>query len=396
MDRRSIVGLGAVLAAAALMVGLALAARMGRDAPRTDALPLATEPPATVAPTATAPPTTPSPDATGPPPSITSHPVSAIPSRFRYAVLGWGPVTRIWLVDLQSQVAPRLVIRLEHMGNGEHTASSNGEVVVLSAPGGHGHRAVHVIRPTTGTRSIVHDEPDTQVAGTPVVTRAGDRYAFAKQLAGMSGAPGGRADLGMWVGRTSGGAPALVVSGGGAAPAVPLGWSPDGRWLAFVRAAEIFVLSPDGVERRVGSGVDASWLSNDVLLVARGVTSAPGIDRYDVGAGSTREELRTSAPVISVLADPTGRRYAYVERTGSEDLLTLGTVWLRDATGGAARKLGAERIHDLAWSSDGAALTGIPGGDDSNTGVRDLLGGPVIHLCVRSDALPPPPPGGCI
>jgi hypothetical protein len=266
----------------------------------------------------------------------------------------------------------------------------------MSAPGGHGYRAIHVIRPTTGARSIVHDEPDTQVAGTPVVTRAGDRYAFAKQLAGVSGAPGGRADLGMWIGSTSGGTPRLVVRGGGAAPALPLAWSPDARWLTFVRAAEIFVFSPDGVERRVGPGVDASWLSNNALLVARGVSSGSGIDRYDVSTASAREELRATGSVIAVIADPTGRRYAYVERTGTEDLLTSGTVWIRDATGGTQRKLEAQAMRDLEWSSDGVALTGILGGDDSNTGVRDLLGGPVIHLCLRSDALPPPPPSGCV
>lgn len=322
--------------------------------------------------------------------------VGAIPDRFRYAVLGWGPVTRVWLVDLEARVAPRLVIRLEHMGNGELTASRSGDVIVLSAPGAHAHRAVHVVRPTTGVRMVIHDEPGAQVGGTPIVTPAGDRYAFAKQIPGVNGFPGGSADLGMWIGTTDGSPARRVVAGGGADPSVPLAWSPDGRWLAFARGREILVLAPDGSEHRAGLGVDASWLSSTTLLIARGASAPTGIDRYEVGAAAAREELRTNAPVIAVRADPTGRRYAYTERTGTEDLLTPGTVWLRDATGGLARSFGAQRLRELEWSSDGAALTGIPGGDDSNTGVHDLLGGPGASLCTRSDGLPRDSQGGCV
>lgn len=319
-----------------------------------------------------------------------------IPSRFRYAVLGWGPVTRVWLVDLQARVAPRLVIRLEQMGNGELTASRNGDVIVLSAPGAHAHRAVHVVRPRTGVRAVVHDDPRAQVGGTPIVTPAGDRYAFVKQIPGVNGFPGGSADLGMWIGLTDGSPARRVLAGGRADPSVPLAWSPDGRWLAFARGRDVFVLAPDGSEHRAGRGVDVSWLSSTTLLIARGASAPTGIDRYEVGAAAAREELRTTAPVVAVRAEPTGRRYAYIERTGTEDLLTPGTVWLRDAIGGPPRSLGAQRLRELEWSSDGAALTGIPGGDDSNTGVHDLLGGPGARLCTRSDGLPRGSQGGCI
>lgn len=89
---------------------LALSACTGSNAPPSQASPVPT-----AALTATAPPTTPSPEPTEQPPSIATATVDAIPSRFRYAVLSWGPVTRVWLVDLQARVAPRLVIRLEHM-----------------------------------------------------------------------------------------------------------------------------------------------------------------------------------------------------------------------------------------------------------------------------------------
>jgi hypothetical protein len=327
------------------------------------------------------------------PSSIAVAGPGAIPSRFRYAVLGHDPVTRVWLVDLQARAAPRLVVRLEHMGNGELTASSNGEVIVLSASGALGVRAVHVVRPATGTHSIVYDEPDAQVGGTPIVTRAGDRYAFAKQIAGVTGFAGGRADLGLWIGGTDGSAPRRVIAGGGSAPSIPLAWSPDGRWLALIRGTEIFVLAPDGGEQRAGSGVDASWLSNTNLLIAREASAPPGIDRFEVSTGVAREELRTTARVTAVRADPSGRRYAYIERTGTEDLLTPGTIWLRDVTG-VPRSLGAHRIHQIEWSSDGAALTGLSAGDDSNTGVGDLLGGPGAALCRRSDFLPQTSPGG--
>lgn len=340
---------------------------------------------------------TPDPTVTPLPPSITVAAVGAIPSRFRYAVLaGFTPVARVWLVDLEARAAPRLVIRLVHMGNGELTASSNGEVIVLSAPGASGVRAVHVVRPASGTRTVVFDEPDAQVGGTPIVTRAGDRYAFAKQIAGVNGHPGGSADLGLWIGDTDGSPARRVIAGGAAAPSVPLEWSPDSRWLAFARGREIFVLAPDGNERRAGAGVHASWLSNTTLLIARAAPAPPGIDRYELGTGALREELRTTAPVTTVLADPTGKRYAYVVRTGTEDLLTPGTFWLRDVPGGTPRDLGAHRMRDLEWSSDGVALTGIGGGDDSNTGVGDLLGGRGAALCTRSDSLPQSSPGGCV
>lgn len=338
----------------------------------------------------------PTPEPTPPPPSIATTAVGEIPSRFRYAVLGWEPVTRVWLVDLQARVAPRLVIRLEHMGNGELTTSRNGDVIVLSAPGAYAHRAVHVVRPRTGDRTVVQDEPGAQVGGTPIVTPAGDRYAFAKQIPGVNGFPGDSADLGMWIGLTDGSPARRVVAGGGVDPSVPLAWSPDGRWLAFARGREVFVLAPDGSEHRAGVGVDVSWLSSTTLLIARGAFAPTGIDRYEVRTAAAREELRTNAPVVAVRADPTGRRYAYTERTGSEDLLTPGTVRLRDATGGPPRSLGAQRLRELEWSSDGAALTGIPGGDDSNTGVHDLLGGPGATLCTRSDGLPQGSQGGCV
>jgi Tol biopolymer transport system component len=352
---------------------------------------------------AAAPTTAPSPTAVEPTatqaaslPSISVASRDTIPRRFRYARLSWGPVTRIWLVDLDERVIPRLVIRLEHMGSGDHTVSKDGEIVVLAAPGEHGYSAVQIIRPRSGTRTIVHEERDTQVPGTPVVTPAGDRYAFTKQIAGVDGFPGGRADLGMWVGATSGGPPTLAVRGGVAEPSRPIAWSPDGRSLAFVRGPDMFLLAASGEERRLGTGIDAAWLSNTTVLVARGQMAGSGIDRYEVGTSSVREELRTTGWVIAVLADPTGRRYAYIERTGAEDLLTSGTFWLRDVGGGPARQLDAQGMRDLMWSSDGSALTGISGGDDSVTGVHDLLDGFSVPLCLRSDGLPPPPPSGCV
>lgn len=373
--------------AAALV--LALTACTGPTAPPTQTTSIPT-----AAVTATSAPTTfaTQPAPATPQPSFSVTAVGAIPRRFRYAVLSWA-TTRVWLVDLEARALPRLVIRLEHMGNGELTASRSGEVIVLSASGAQGGRAVHVVRPATGARTVVFDEAGAQVAGTPIVTPAGDRYAFAKQLAGVNGFPGGSVDLGMWIGGTDGTAPRRVIAGGASAPSVPIAWSPDGRSLAFVRGTDIFVLAPDGTERRTGTGVDASWLSNTTLLVARGRSAASGIDRYEVGAGA-REELRTTGGVIWVRADPTGRRYAFIERTGTEDMLTSGTVWLRDAAGGAARNLGANPIGSIEWSADGVALTGLTGGDDSLTGVLDLLGGPGAPLCRRSDFLPQTSPGG--
>jgi hypothetical protein len=387
-DDVAAVPLARLVCVTALVV--ALSACVGASAPASQTPVPSVAESALTTPTATP---TPSPERATPP-SIAVATMGAIPTRFRYAVVSWAE-TRVWLVDLQGRVAPRLAIRLEHMGNGELTASSNGDVIVLSAPGARGHRAVHVVRPTTGTRTVMYDEPDAQVGGTPIVTRAGDRYAFAKQLAGVNGSPGGSADLGLWIGPTDGGAPRRVIAGGGSAGPVPLAWSPDGRWLAFARGMEISVLAPDGSERRAGVGVDASWLGM-ALLVARGTAAPSGIDRYEVGTGVLREELRTTGRVNWVFGDPTGRRYAYVERTGTEDLLTAGTVWLREAAGGAARSLGAHPLGDIEWSSDGVALTGLTGGDDSVTDVFDLLGGNGVRLCRRSDSLPQASAGGCV
>ena len=66
-------------------------------------------------------------------------------------------------------------------------------------------------------------------------------------------------------------------------------------------------------------------------------------------------------------------------------------VWLRDR-GGPARKLGDYAfLIEVWWSRDGSKLFARMGGDDSTSGIADLLTAKAImQLCLRGGT-----PGSC-
>jgi Tol biopolymer transport system component len=147
--------------------------------------------------------------------------------------------------------------------------------------------------------------------------------------------------------------------GGGGAPVYPR-WSPDGQWIAFLRA------DPKGLDRYL-------WLV-----------------RAD-GSGA-RQAL--AAPVLTFAWSPTADVLAVAPTQG-------GGLWLVPASGGGEPQLlaaGGTQVWSLAWAPDGRALAYVvtlPGGAQGGAAVRsDVLytvaatgGTPTQRLVAQGDGL---------
>ncbi|WP_353829210.1 hypothetical protein [Agromyces sp. SYSU T0242] len=193
-----------------------------------------------------------------------------------------------------------------------------------------------------------------------------------------------------------------------------LGWSPDGRWLAFTDAQGVsgrsLVVVPAGhldessftdPEERAGWIVLAespSWAmsidwaadSSEVLLNA-GMIFGPGpgeswqpatIDAIAVPEGHRRTVIADGA---NPMASPDGRRLAYhtgYEVNGDGEILT--DIWVADLDGADALRI-AENAAADSWSPDGRFLVAhddrswftiaADGTDRSDLAVRAVGGG---------------------
>lgn len=333
---------------------------------------------------------------------VAAEQAGPIPPSFRYLATRFGG-TLLWLIDLERRGEPRLVARWDGTGS-DHSVSRDGRVVLIAAPGPHGHRALYLLRPETGQTSVLFEAPDAGVAWEPQLTADGTRFAFTKHPAAATTS---ERDLGIWSGLTGGGPIARMAdpSSGTSVPARTLGWSTDGRWLAFTRELEIpsvfIVPAEGGPPILVGEGHLASWRALEPkLLVATGSAArAPGpasLYAFDVAARASWELHRSARPITFVAYSPSGDRFLHVERGPAADPLAASEFWMRDADGSAPRRLAAPRgASDAAWSPDGAMITVQVGGDDSTVPVTDILGGRFVGAVCRRGGTPPPA-GRCV
>ena len=139
-------------------------------------------------------------------------------------------------------------------------------------------------------------------------------------------------------------------------------WSPDGRYIAFVREGAIFLISPlGGAERKVADvqAHDIAWTPDGKsLAVSSGKFNRRrlillSLDTLDV------KELTTAAlgeePVLGDVApsvSPDGLNLVFVRQTTSG----IAALYLMPLAGGEPRRLTQSPFPGLAWTADGREL----------------------------------------
>jgi Tol biopolymer transport system component len=158
-------------------------------------------------------------------------------------------------------------------------------------------------------------------------------------------------------------------------------WSPDGRFLAFVRGrtlpsagvtlGAVFVMNEDGTGvRRITRGpLDSSpeWSPDGTRIVftrAEDYTSFANADVYVVGAsGGEARRLTTTAHRLETepVWSPDGRSLVFATATPRTQFNGRAALHVMGSAGGGQRRLADVRLFsrqpgNLAWSPDGRAI----------------------------------------
>jgi len=395
----------------ALLLALVLAIfigfiTIGRERPPATSGSPAPSPVASAAPTATA-----SPAQSPVAPGDVSVQVTktAVPTEFRYLVLGGGNDFRVVLLDLGAGKASEVaVVRLARPASAPAltyallSSSADGRAVLLLVVVPEATSSVFLVRPETG---------DARALARGAVARAEISPDGARFAAGRNDPD--RALAGLWVGTVAdGGARRLVADDPqfAGSPPVPFAFSPDAGLLVFglglgetgyrailvpVSSAEARVDRSSGEARlegggatALGPGTGAQFLSAQEIFVwsSRSLFGGESVAySYDVGTQRATELQRPSADTLLGPAAfrPGGAQFFTVERPICCGV-GLGTVWLRGRDG-SARKLGEWTfLGEVWWSRDGSRLFATMGGDDATGEVTDLLTGrSVMRFCRR-------------
>lgn len=358
----------------------------------------------TASPTATA---TPAPHPTASPPAsptaqpvalagIRATPAGPLPESFRYVALDrpWaeGFRTRLWLVDLDAKRAPAVVAEWDGPASpvGEHSVSADGKAILISAKGARSRVALYVLRPESGTVTILFEEPSVIVI-SPRISPDGLRFAFTRHP------EGGEFDDGIWAGTTSGGEMKRIVDQPRTTnvPRMSLAWSADSAWIAFTRTRErtdlVLAHREGGPQVEIGEGDRVSFRRNPPeLLVAVNATPASRIYTFDLTARKAVDVAKVDKKMYPMIQwHPTLDRFAYVESEGAGREAS-GGIWVRSADGTGASSLDLGRsVFSPQWSRDGTQLTALGGGDEVVVPVIDLFTGRRIAVLCRRGGTPP-------
>lgn len=157
-------------------------------------------------------------------------------------------------------------------------------------------------------------------------------------------------------------------------------WSPDGRWLAFVR--------PDTLPRRVREWRKKKW--DQVVEDQR--LQYPHLWIAEVATGKTRRLTTGSQWVWNARWSPDSRAIAFLSSpTGKPDDANLTDVGVVGVAGGPVRKLGVMGNGSFAWSPDGRWIALATGGDRAKHVQKDDLwavpaaGGIPVNLTASFD-----------
>ncbi len=327
---------------------------------------------------------------------IRATPAGALPESFRYVALdrpyAEGFRTWLWLVDLDARRAPAVVAEWDGPASpvGEHSIASDGKAVLISAKGSRSRVALYLLRPESGTTTILFEESNVIVI-SPRISPDGQRYAFTRHV------EGGEYDDGIWAGLTAGGEMKRIVDQPRFTnvPRMSLAWSVDSVWIAFTRIRErtdVFLAHREGGPQiEVGAGDRVSWRKNPPeLLVAANGPPTSRIYTFDLTTRKQVEVAKVDKLMYPLVQwHPTLDRFAYVESEGAGREAS-GGIWIRSADGTGASSLDLGRaVFSPQWSRDGTSLTALGGGDEVIVPVIELLTGRRIAVLCRRGGTPP-------
>ncbi len=142
-----------------------------------------------------------------------------------------------------------------------------------------------------------------------------------------------------------------------ARPAANLAWSPDGKWIAFLSRAHIFVVSSSGGEaRQISTGDFAdgppAWVPDGLSILA--ARAGAGIVAFPVAGGEARP-LTPPGNYESPLPSPDGARIAYLARDPKPRSYVVRKLYVMNADGSSPHALSGaldRDVFDPRWSAD--------------------------------------------
>jgi dipeptidyl aminopeptidase/acylaminoacyl peptidase len=284
--------------------------------------------------------------------------------------------------------------RMPTMWGEAFSASSDGRRIALSGTGARGTGALYLLDTAAGTVKTLFDDA-TEHATAAALSPDGTQIAFVRMpvLQNASSVT----ETGIFAGAVDDPASwRRIVNPEPPNSMAPLAWSPDGRWLAFVRlfvGGNVWLVRSDGSDTMlVGRGTDADWRSWEPRLLISGPSNGggeTGVATFDVTSRVLRKIAVPSADLQSVMGarwHPALDRILYIEVVAQAPGPQVA-VWTRYADGRNASKVNdASFVSRVDWSADGSRIYAAIGGDDSVLYISDLLSGQgATKACRRGD-----------
>ena len=273
------------------------------------------------------------------------------------------------------------------------SASSDGRRIALAGTGARGTGAMYLLDTAAGTVKTLFDDA-SEHASAPVLSPDGTQIAFLRIPVAQNASS--ITETGIFAGAVDDPASwRRIVNPEPPNSMAPLAWSPDGRWLAFVRlfvGGNVLLVRSDGSETLlVGRGTNVDWRAWEPRLLISGPSNGggeTGVATFDVTSRVLRKIAAPTGDMQSVMGGrwhPLLDRVLYVELVAGPG--SPVAVWTRYADGRSATKVDeASFVSGVDWSADGSRIDAAVGGDDSVFYISDLLTRRgVTKACRRGD-----------